>query len=532
MTNMQMEKFGDLELDKKIVSALTAMGFEEPSPIQAQTIPLALEGNDIIGQAQTGTGKTAAFGIPLVQKITDQRHVQALIMTPTRELAIQVAEEINKIGKNKRIKVLPVYGGQPIDRQIRALKNGIQVVIGTPGRLIDHINRRTIKLDHVNLLVLDEADEMLDMGFVDDMEEIIKNIPNERQTLLFSATMPRPILSLTKKYMRTPKNVTVSREEITVPLIEQYYFETRDKVDGITRLLDAEIDGRLIIFCRTKKGVDDLAISLGSRGYLAEGLHGDLSQNQRDRVMKKFRDGSLDILIATDVAARGIDIENINYVINFDIPQDPESYVHRIGRTGRAGNTGVAMTFITPREFRQLKLIERITKAKIKRRDLPTTGDVIERQRELIVNKMEMLLEQGTYHDYMPIVATLEKEYELENIAAAALKFMQEGAKALKTSNSNDNAKGSGSMSNTGARPGMVRFFMNVGRSQKITVPELVKVIAIEADIPAKSIGLINIYDKFTFVEIPEEHAEKVLGVMHKSTIKGYKVNVEPARAK
>ena len=529
MTEMQTQEFGNLVLDKKIVAALTDMGFEEPSPIQSQAIPLALEGQDVIGQAQTGTGKTAAFGIPIIQGLSERgKQVEALIMSPTRELAVQVAEEISNIGKTKHVRVLPVYGGQPIERQIKSLKRGVQIVIGTPGRLLDHIRRGTIHLDHVRYLVLDEADEMLDMGFIDDMEEIMKNIPAERQTMLFSATMPLPILSLTKKYMRAPKLVTVSKEELTVPLIEQCYFETRDKVEGLSRLLDAEIDGRLIIFCRTKKGVDNLASALQSRGYSAEGLHGDLSQNQRDRVMKKFRDGSLDILIATDVAARGLDIDNVNFVINYDIPQDPESYVHRIGRTGRAGNTGVAMTFITPREFRQLKLIERVAKTKIKRRELPSVGDVLERQREQIVGRMETLLDMGTYRDYLPIVATLSNEYEVEDVAAAALKMMQEGAAALETPKEN---KGS-SMENTGGRPGMVRFFVNIGRSQRITVPELVRTIAIEADIPARSVGLINIYDKFTFVEIPEEYAERVLGAMQHNTIRGHRINMEPAKAR
>ena len=530
MTTNQQEMFGSLLLDKKIVNALTDMGFEEPSPIQEQTIPLVLDGYDVIGQAQTGTGKTAAFGIPLVQSITDHKHIQALIMTPTRELAIQVAEEVGKIGRTSRIKALPVYGGQPIERQIRALKSGVQIVIGTPGRLIDHINRKTIKLDHIKFLVLDEADEMLDMGFVDDMEEIMRNLPVERQTLLFSATMPRPILSLTKKYMKAPKNVTVSKEELTVPLIEQYYFETKDKVEGLCRLLDAEIDGKIIIFCRTKKGVDDLAIALASRGYMAEGLHGDLSQTQRDRVMKKFREGTADILIATDVAARGIDIDNITHVINFDIPQDPESYVHRIGRTGRAGNTGIAMTFITPREFRQLKLIERAANTRITRRQLPTTANVVERQREIIVSRMQAVLELNNYHDYMPIADTLlSDEYAPEDVLAAALKLMQEGNKALEAPKEDTLSK---DLSNTGARPGMVRFFMNIGRSQKISVQDIVRTIAIEADIPAKDVGKINIYDKFTFVEVPEDVAEKVLGVMHRNTIKGYKVNVEPARSR
>ncbi len=529
MTTTQQEMFGELLLDKKVVNALTDMGFEEPSPIQAATIPLVLAGDDVIGQAQTGTGKTAAFGIPIVQSIINTRHIQALIMVPTRELAIQVAEEVGKIGRTSHIKVLPVYGGQPIERQIRALKSGVQIVIGTPGRLIDHINRRTIKLDAIKYLVLDEADEMLDMGFVDDMEEIMRNLPAERQTLLFSATMPRPILSLTKKYMRAPKNITITKEELTVPLIDQYYFETKDKVEGICRLMDAEIDGKVIIFCRTKKGVDDLAIALSSRGYMAEGLHGDLSQNQRDRVMKKFREGSVDILIATDVAARGIDIDNITHVINFDIPQDPESYVHRIGRTGRAGNTGVAMTFITPREFRQLKLIERIVKTKIQRRQLPTAANVVERQREQIISKMQTVLELNAYHDYMSIAESLLDDYSAEDVAAATLKLMQEGNKALEAPQedviSND-------LKNTGGRPGMVRLFMNVGRSQKITVKDIISTIAIESDISARDIGLINIYDRFTFVEVPEDVAEKVLGAMHRNTIRGYRVNIEPARVR
>lgn len=528
MTTNTKAMFGELELDKKIVTSLMEMGFEEPSPIQRETIPLVLEQNDVIGQAQTGTGKTAAFGIPLVQMITDHRHIQALIMTPTRELAIQVAEEVGKIGRANKIKALPVYGGQPIDRQIRALRSGVQIVIGTPGRLLDHLHRGTIKLDHIRFLVVDEADEMLDMGFVDDMEEIMKNLPPERQTLLFSATMPRPILSLTKKYMKAPKLVAIHKEVITAPSVDQFYYETRDKVDGLCRLLDVEINGKLIIFCRTKKGVDELVISLGTRGYLAEGLHGDLSQNQRDRVMKKFRAGKVDILIATDVAARGLDIDNISHVVNFDVPQDPESYVHRIGRTGRAGNKGVALTFITPREFRQLKLIEKAVNIKIVRRQLPTDANVLERQREQIVSRLQSVLEQNNYADYFSIVETLAKDYDYEQISAAAIKLMQEGSKALEAAEDSKDTD----LGNTGARPGMVRMFINIGRSQKITVKDILQTIAIEADVPGKDIGSINIYEKFTFVEVPESMAEKVLAVMHRNTIKGYKVNVEPARAK
>lgn len=524
--------FEDLHLDRKILAALKDMGFEEPSPIQKGAIPLALEGEDLIGQAQTGTGKTAAFGIPIIQKINEKdRHIQALVMSPTRELCIQVADEISKIGRTKRVRVLPVYGGQPIERQIRSLKRGIQVVIGTPGRLLDHIRRGTIDLEYVNFLVLDEADEMLDMGFVDDMENIIKNVPPERQTMLFSATMPRPILSISKKYMRAPKMVAIHKEVVTAPTIDQYYYETRDKVDGLCRILDTTDDCKMIIFCRTKKGVDELVIALATRGYEAEGLHGDLSQNQRDRVMKKFRSGQVDILVATDVAARGLDIDNITHVVNFDVPSDSESYVHRIGRTGRAGNTGVALTFITPREFRQLKLIERSIKTKILRGTLPTDASVLERQREQIVSKMQTILEQDRYQDYLPIVETLEKDYDIQDIAAAALKFMQEGAKALEEPEEEGESLPD-SLANTGAKPGMVRLFINIGRSSRVTVRDIVQSIAIEAEIPARSIGRISIYDKFSFVEVPMEYAEKVLGVMHRNTIRGCRVNMEPAKAR
>lgn len=528
----EITSFEDLHLDRKILAALKDMGFEEPSPIQKGAIPLALEGEDLIGQAQTGTGKTAAFGIPIIQKINEKdRHIQALVMSPTRELCIQVADEISKIGRTKRVRVLPVYGGQPIERQIRSLKRGIQVVIGTPGRLLDHIRRGTIDLEYVNFLLLDEADEMLDMGFVDDMENIIKNVPPERQTMLFSATMPRPILSISKKYMRAPKMVAIHKEVVTAPTIDQYYYETRDKVDGLCRILDTTDDCKMIIFCRTKKGVDELVIALATRGYEAEGLHGDLSQNQRDRVMKKFRSGQVDILVATDVAARGLDIDNITHVVNFDVPSDSESYVHRIGRTGRAGNSGVALTFITPREFRQLKLIERSIKTKILRGTLPTDASVLERQREQIVSKMQTILEQDRYQDYLPIVETLEKDYDIQDIAAAALKFMQEGAKALEEPEEEGESLPD-SLANTGAKPGMVRLFINIGRSSRVTVRDIVQSIAIEAEIPARSIGRISIYDKFSFVEVPMEYAEKVLGVMHRNTIRGCRVNMEPAKAR
>lgn len=519
--------FGTIKLSKKVLSAITEMGFEEPSPIQSQTIPYAMEGSDLIGQAQTGTGKTAAFGIPIVEKINDYKHIQALVLTPTRELAIQVSEELAKIGKHKKIKSLPIYGGQSIDRQIRALKFGVQVVIGTPGRLLDHIRRGTIKLDSVKTLVLDEADEMLDMGFVDDIEAIIQNISVEgRQTLLFSATMPKPIMNLAEKYMNNPKVITVSREQLTVPQIDQIYYETREKLEGLCRVLDVEETDHLIIFCRTKRGVDDLVASLQARGYMADGLHGDLSQAQRDRVMKKFRDGKLEILIATDVAARGLDIDHVSHVINYDIPQDHESYVHRIGRTGRAGRKGVAITFIGPREYRQLRLIENLAKTKIIRKQLPTSADIFDRQRELIKDRLAKTIEQGGFSAYQSVVSELVADYDPLDIAAAALKIVQEGYKE-KTK-----AEEAPSFANTGAKPGMVRLFINAGKAQKLRPEDFVRTIASQADIAGNQIGVINIYEKFTFVEVPEDIAERVISVMHKNMIKGYRINVEPAKGR
>ncbi|MPM43309.1 DEAD-box ATP-dependent RNA helicase CshA [bioreactor metagenome] len=519
--------FGNIQLSRKIHNAIAEMGFEEPSPIQTQTIPLVLEGLDVIGQAQTGTGKTAAFGIPIMERISaDSRHIQALVLTPTRELAIQVSEELAKIGRFKRIKTFPIYGGQSIDRQIKALKFGVQVVIGTPGRLLDHIRRKTIKLDHVKMLILDEADEMLDMGFIEDIEDIMQSMPSEgRQTLLFSATMPIAISNLARKYMNDPHTITISKEQLTVPLIDQFYYETREKLEGLCRVIDIETAGKLIIFCRTKKGVDELVASLQARGYMADGLHGDLSQAQRDRVMKKFRDGKLEILIATDVAARGLDIEDITHVINYDIPQDPESYVHRIGRTGRAGKKGVAFTFIEPREYRQLKLIEKQVKTRIIRKQLPSAADILDRQRETIKNRLMQTIEQNKFSDYHTIVADLMVDYDVLDIAAASLKLYQEGFKE-KTDEQGQ------SFTNNGSQPGMVRLFINAGRAQKIRPEDIVRTIASEADIPGNIIGVINIYDKFTFVEVPEDVAERVLSVMHKNSIKGYKINVEIARGK
>jgi ATP-dependent RNA helicase DeaD len=344
-------RFEDFEISSEIKKAIKDMGFEAPSPIQEKVIPEILKKQDVIGQAQTGTGKTAAFGIPLIEHVTEDKHVQSLILTPTRELAIQVAGELQKLSKYKNMHVLPIYGGQSIGHQIRSLKRGVQVVVGTPGRVLDHLSRNTLQLRNVHTLILDEADEMLDMGFIEDIEKILQQVNRERQTLLFSATMPPPIRKLSNKYMSRPTQVTISKGEVTAPSIKQVYYKVleKNKLESLCRVIDSENVELGIIFCRTKKGVAELTEALQARGYMADGLHGDLTQSQRDLVMKKFRDSSVEFLIATDVAARGIDVEKVSHVINYDIPQDPESYVHRIGRTGRAGREGAAVTLVTPR---------------------------------------------------------------------------------------------------------------------------------------------------------------------------------------
>ena len=523
--------FGNLAISRHIASAIKDMGFEEPSPIQAQAIPILMEGKDIIGQAQTGTGKTAAFGIPIVERINPRiRKVQALVVTPTRELAIQVAEEISKIGRYKGIKTLPIYGGQSIDRQIKALNYGVHIAIGTPGRLLDHLRRNTLKIDSTNIVVLDEADEMLDMGFVEDIQAILEYTPEEKQTLLFSATMPIEIIRLSRRYLKNPETIKVSKDEITAPLIEQVYYEVREnqKLDGLCRLFDCENITRSIIFCRTKRGVDELSSSLQARGYQVEGLHGDLSQMQRNKVMKMFKEGGVEHLIATDVAARGIDVDNVSHVINYDVPQDPESYVHRIGRTGRAGKTGIAVTFVTQREFRQLRLIEKIANTRITPRKIPSLNEVIEKQKETIRLRLIEAIEDNKLDTYREIVANLEAEYNAADIAAAALKL----AIDLDINNEKDETEQVYDFGNTGARPGMVRLFMTIGRQDEVRPPDLITAISEQVDIPARSMGKINIFDKFSFVEVPENEAEKIMFTMDKSLINRKRIHVAPAKAR
>lgn len=419
--------FNELGISNPVMKSLEKMGFEEATPIQAETIPLAIEGHDVIGQAQTGTGKTAAFGIPMLEKIdTAERKVQGLVVAPTRELAIQVAEELNRLGRFKGVRVLPVYGGAPMDRQIRSLKDGPHIVVATPGRLLDHFRRRTIRANTVHTVVLDEADEMLNMGFIDDIREILKQVPSERQTLLFSATMPKEIRDIATNLMNTPKEVKVKAKEMTVENIVQHFVEIPEKYkfDTLTNLLDMQNPELAIIFSRTKKRVDEITEGLQARGFRSEGIHGDLTQGKRMSVLNKFKNGRVDVLVATDVAARGLDISGVTHVYNFDIPQDPESYVHRIGRTGRAGRTGEAISFITPREMAHLRLIEKVTKSKMKRMVPPTNKEARIGQQQLTVEKILKTIEKNELDAYHQTANELLEEHDSVTIVAAALKML------------------------------------------------------------------------------------------------------------
>ncbi|KGE16476.1 DEAD/DEAH box helicase [Paenibacillus wynnii] len=422
-----MKTFAEFGLQPKVMQAITELGFEEATPIQEQAIPLALAGSDLIGQAQTGTGKTAAFGIPLISKIDrEDERILALIMAPTRELAIQVAEEIGKLSRFKGLRSIAIYGGQDISRQIRGLKKKPQIIIGTPGRLLDHINRKTIRLDDVQTVVLDEADEMLDMGFMEDIQSILKLVPEERQTMLFSATMPSNIQRLAQQFLKNPQHISVIPKQISAPLIDQAYVEVpeRQKFEALSRLIDMESPDLAIVFGRTKRRVDELAEALQKRGYSADGLHGDLSQNQRDAVMRKFRDGSIDVLVATDVAARGLDVSGVSHVINFDLPQDPESYVHRIGRTGRAGREGTAWSFVTPREMDHLHLIERVTRHRITRKPLPTMAEAIEGKQRITAERVLGMVESEELNEYKSLAIQLLEQYDSVQLLSAAMKLL------------------------------------------------------------------------------------------------------------
>ena len=564
---MDVTKFEELQLDDRIIRAITEMGFEEASPIQAQAIPVVLEGRDMIGQAQTGTGKTAAFGLPLLQKVDPKvKKLQAVVLLPTRELAIQVAEELRRFAKFMHgIKVLPVYGGQDIVRQIRALKDGTQIVVGTPGRVMDHMRRKTVKMDHVHTVVLDEADEMLNMGFLEDMETILSQLPEERQTLMFSATMPQAIADIAKKFQKDPVTVRVIKKELTVPKVTQYYYEVKpkNKVEVMCRLLDMYSPKLSIVFCNTKRQVDELVQALQGRGYFAEGLHGDLKQVQRDRVMESFRNGRTDILIATDVAARGIDVGNVEAVFNYDIPQDDEYYVHRIGRTGRAGREGKAFSLVVGKEVYKLRDIQRYCKTKIIPQAIPSLNDITEIKADKILDQVQDILNDADLTKIVNIIEKklMEDDYTSLDLAAALLKMSMGDdnediidnympARSLDDLDSyGRNSRGRDRGRNNSRRKGapdraavdyvlnggeerMARLFINIGKSQRVTPGDILGAVAGESGIPGRLVGSIDMYDGYTFVDVPAEYAEDVLNAMSHARIKGKHIHVEKANSK
>ena len=555
---METLRFDELQLDERILRAVADMGFEEASPIQAQAIPVQMEGRDIIGQAQTGPGKTAAFGIPLLQKVDPKsKKLQAIALCPTRELAIQVADEIRRLAKYMHgVKVLPIYGGQDIVKQIRSLKDGTQIIIGTPGRVMDHMRRKTVKFDHIQTVVMDEADEMLNMGFLEDMETILSQLPEERQTVMFSATMPQAIADIAHKFQKEPVTVKVVKKELTVPKVTQYYYEVKPKtkVEVMCRLLDMYAPKLSVVFCNTKKGVDELVQALQGRGSFAEGLHGDLKQIQRDRVMNSFRNGRTDILVATDVAARGIDVDDVEAVFNYDLPQDDEYYVHRIGRTGRAGREGIAFSFVVGKEVYKLRDIQRYCKTKIIPQAIPSLNDVTGIKVDKILENVADTIEDSDLSEMINILEKkiLEEDYTSLDLAAALLKMMmgEESEDIVDTreprslddldsyySGGSRNGNGRGRRSNSGGRDSrydsgredMARLFINIGKNQNVKPGDILGAIAGESGMPGKMVGSIDMYDKYTFVEVPRENADAVLNAMKDVKIKGKNIHMEKA---
>jgi ATP-dependent RNA helicase DeaD len=566
--------FAALGLGPALVNALAALGYEEPTPIQRAAIPALLAGRDLLGQAATGTGKTAAFALPLLERLPAGEALASrprlLVLVPTRELAMQVAEAFHKYGRELGAGVVPIYGGQEFDRQIRALRRGVHVVVATPGRALDHLRRGTILLEQLQAVVLDEADEMLDMGFADELEAILDMAPPERQTALFSATMPPRIAAIAEKHLRDPERVKIVPEPTAagaLPRVRQvaYLLPRAYKVAALGRVLDVEAPTLAIIFCRTRTEVDQLGESLSARGFRTEALHGGMTQEQRDRVMKRVRAGSVDLLVATDVAARGLDIDTLTHVVNFDLPASPASYVHRIGRTGRAGREGVAITFAEPREHRMLRTIEQLTKQKIEVATLPTVLDVRARRLELVKAELrEMILGGGT-ESARAVVESLADEFDLMQVALGAVTLAERAVagedaddeelppEAFAPPRRREDASGRGmSFGDRGRRadrPGRgepgddgrpsrrrsragdggsdaVRIYIGAGRDKSIRPTDLVGAIANEARIDARSIGAIEITEKFSLVEIPAAFADTVIQALRATTIKGKKLTV------
>jgi ATP-dependent RNA helicase DeaD len=546
--------FADLALGPELLKALSGLGYEEPTPIQREAIPPLLEGRDLLGQAATGTGKTAAFALPMLQRLHGGIHPAAmeagggepagLVLVPTRELAVQVSEAMHRYGRDLGTRVLPIYGGQPIGRQLRALERGVDVVVATPGRALDHIGRGTLPLKGLRMIVLDEADEMLDMGFADDIEAILQDTPEDRQTVLFSATMPPRIDGIARRHLREPVRIRIEREAPAAgeaPLIRQsaYIVSRAYKPAALGRVLDVEAPTAAIVFCRTREEVDSLTETMNGRGYRAEALHGGMGQEQRDRVMGRLRSGTADLLVATDVAARGLDIEQLTHVINYDVPSAPESYVHRIGRVGRAGREGVAITLAEPREHRMLKTIERVTRSKIAVEKVPTVADLRARRLELTRAALqESLMEDGDLDRFRVVVETLADEFDLVDIALAAVKLAHESTGAAAdeeeipevTPRPQRAERGPrddrfGRDDRRGRRGGgaMSRVFVGAGRSAGVRPQDIVGAITGETRVSGREIGAIEIADRFTLVEIPDGAVDEVVSALRRTTIKGRK---------
>jgi ATP-dependent RNA helicase DeaD len=530
LTETPLATFAELGLPEALLAAVTVAGFESPTPIQARAIPILLEGKDLIGQAQTGTGKTAAFALPLLARIdVDAPGTQALVLVPTRELAIQAAEQIHKLAGKTGLRVVPVYGGQPIDRQFRALMKPPAVVVGTPGRLMDHMRRGSVSLDKVSFCAIDEADEMLAFGFIEDIETILAALPESRQTALFSATMPPAISALVKKFLPGAQKVEIASKQRTVDTIRQVYYEVAPgkKREALARILDMETPGPTIVFCRTRLETQELAEVLSVRGYAAEPLHGDMAQSERDRVMKKFKDGQADILVATDVAARGLDIDSVTHVINFDLPWDVEQYIHRIGRTGRAGREGDALSLIEPRERRNLLRFEYQIGAKIAPLRVPSAADIAVRRREVFASKLAERLEAGNFEAQFPIVSELSESHDIADIAAAALQLLWEATSAGSSREEERDEELAAQREQPEA--GMVRLFVSMGRADKLRPADIVGAILNETGLPPKSVGTIDILDRVTFFEVPAANADQVMAALSNTKLRGRRPKVGPA---
>jgi ATP-dependent RNA helicase DeaD len=550
--------FAALGLDPQIVSALTLLGYEEPTPIQRETIPPLIAGRDLLGQAATGTGKTAAFALPILQRIINEGKGEgpvAIVLVPTRELAMQVSEAVHRYGKALGVSVLPVYGGQPIGRQLHALRAGVNIVVATPGRALDHIRRGSLALAGVRVVVLDEADEMLDMGFAEDIEAVLAETPKERQTVLFSATMPPRIEAIAKRNQRDPMRIKIAGVAALageMPKVRQqaYVVQRNAKMLALARVLDLESPTAAIVFCRTRIEVDEVTETMTARGFQSEGLHGGMTQEQRDRVMKRLRAKTTELLIATDVAARGLDVEHLTHVINYDLPNAPEAYVHRIGRVGRAGREGVAITLVEPREHHLLRNIERITKQKIEVASVPTVADLRNRRLELTRAALrEAILAEEASEHYRVVVDALSDEFDVVQIAMAAVKLYHQASggeddeseiPAARAPDEAPRSRGKPSRKREEARPyglgaaagsEMTKLFIAAGREAGIRPQDLVGAIANEAGVSGKAIGAIEISERFSLVEVPEETANQVIKALRDTKIRGKKVSVRRDKA-